>query len=125
MHTSRRKGAIAMAAQSRTSLLFMIASVLALALPVTAGDASLAVQRLIHSGQPFCAKKPETKSTDVKCAAYILAACELAASLEQYKSNVKFVADCAEMSEDVKTTPVTEQNEINAEKRRLIASTMQ
>ena len=124
MHAWRRKGMTAMAAQSRTSLLFVIASVLALALPVRAGDASLAVQRLIHAGQPFCEKKPETESTDVKCAAYMLAACELAASLEQYKSNVKFEADCAEMSEVVKTKPHNEQNEISVERRRLIASSM-
>ena len=115
----------AMAAKTRTSLLLVIASLLALALSVRAGDTSLAVQRLIHTGQPFCQKKPESESTDVKCAAYMLAACELAASLEQYKSNVKFEADCAKMSEAVKTTPLTEQNEISAERRRLIASTMQ
>lgn len=113
-----------MAAKWRTTLLLVIPSVFALALPLRAGDTDAAVQRLIHTGQPFCEKKPETESTDVKCAAYMLAACELAASLNEYKSNVKFEADCAEMSEAVKTKPVTEQNEISAERRRLIVSTM-
>ena len=125
MHNSRRKGVTAMAAKSRTTLLLVNASILAWALPVRAADIDSAVQRLIHTGQPFCEKKPETESTDVKCAAYMMAACELAASLNQYKNNVKFEADCAKMSEAVKTTPLTEQNEISAERRRLIASTMQ
>jgi hypothetical protein len=114
----------AMAAKSRTTLLLVNASILAWALPVRAADIDSAVQRLIHTGQPFCEKKPETESTDVKCAAYMMAACELAASLNQYKSNVKFEADCAEMSEVVKTKPLTEQNEISVERRRLIASSM-
>ena len=124
MHNSRRKGVTAMAAKSRTTLLLVNASILAWALPVRAADIDSAVQRLIHTGQPFCEKKPETESTDVKCAAYMMAACELAASLNQYKNNVKFEADCAEMSEVVKTKPLTEQNEISVERRRLIASSM-
>jgi hypothetical protein len=124
MRISRRNGVTAIMARSSTMLLFVSASVLALALPVRAGDTDPAVQRLIHTGQPFCEKKPETESTDVKCAAYMLAACELAASLNQYKSNEKFEADCAQMTEAVKTKPLGEQNEISAERRRLIASTM-
>jgi hypothetical protein len=124
MRISRRKGVTAITAKSRTTWLLVSVSVLALALPVSADDTDSAVQRLIHTGQPFCEKKPETESTDVKCAAYMLAACELAASLNQYKSNERFEADCAEMSEAVKTKPLTEQNEISAERRRLIASTM-
>ncbi len=117
------EGVTGMPAKSRTSLLLVIAPVLAFALPVRADDTSLAVQRLIHTGQPFCEKKPETENADVKCAAYMLTACELAASLDQYKTNAKFEADCAEMSEAVKTKPLTEQNEISAERRR-IASVM-
>jgi hypothetical protein len=124
MRISRRKGVTAITAKSRTTLLLVSASVWTLALPLRAGDPNSAVQRLIHTGQPFCEKKPETESTDVKCAGYMLAACELAASLNQYKGNVKFESDCAEMNEAVKTKPLTEQNEISAERRRAIASTM-